>query len=229
MSNKTYLEAVNDVLVRLRETQVSSVTQTAYSNLIGAFVNDARDYVEGRYNWIGLEEIIEITTADGTAEYTLDGAGDQAGVTKIVDDTNDSVLIFRENDWMQEQTQLSPIGNGVPIYYSFSGQATDGDPLISFRPTPAGVYSIKAFTDKTGVPLVNDGDTIPVPPTLVVQLALALARGERGETGGATDLNTFPLADIWIQNAIIIESAKRPEELTWIVEGDRPNNTNWSQ
>lgn len=229
MSSKTYLQAVNDVILRLRETEVSTVNQTAYSKLIGAFVNDARDYVEGRYNWIGLEEIINVTTSDGTAEYTLDGAGDQAGITDIVDDTNKRTLIFKENDWLQKQTQISPLSNDEPIYYSISGQASDGDPLLTLRPTPAGAYTLKVYTDKTGVPLTGDTDTIPVPPTLVVQLALALARGERGETGGATDLNTFPLADIWIQNAIIIESAKRPEDLTWVVDGDRPHNTNWNQ
>ena len=41
----TYLELVNDVLVRLRETTVSTVTQTAYSSLIGKFVNDGKRQV----------------------------------------------------------------------------------------------------------------------------------------------------------------------------------------
>ena len=35
----TYLELVNDVLVRLRESTVSTVGETTYSSLIGKFVN----------------------------------------------------------------------------------------------------------------------------------------------------------------------------------------------
>jgi len=31
----TFLQAVNDVLIRLRENQVSTVTETTYSTLIG--------------------------------------------------------------------------------------------------------------------------------------------------------------------------------------------------
>jgi hypothetical protein len=42
----TYLELVNDVLVRLRETTVSSVSETSYSSLIGKFVNDAKRQIE---------------------------------------------------------------------------------------------------------------------------------------------------------------------------------------
>jgi hypothetical protein len=38
----TYLQAVNDVLVRLREEEVSTVSETTYSALIGKFVNDAK-------------------------------------------------------------------------------------------------------------------------------------------------------------------------------------------
>ena len=40
---KRYLDLVNDVLVRLREAQVSSVSQNGYSSLIGALINDAKE------------------------------------------------------------------------------------------------------------------------------------------------------------------------------------------
>ena len=42
----TYLNLVNNVLRRLRETEVTSVQTTAYSKLIGDIVNDAKDLVE---------------------------------------------------------------------------------------------------------------------------------------------------------------------------------------
>ena len=46
----TYLDLVNDVLVRLREAQVTSVSQNGYSSLIGALVNDAKRETEDAWN-----------------------------------------------------------------------------------------------------------------------------------------------------------------------------------
>ena len=40
----TYLQLVNNVLIRLREQEVSSVGDTVYSSLIGVLVNDATEY-----------------------------------------------------------------------------------------------------------------------------------------------------------------------------------------
>ena len=45
----TYLEMVNDVLVRLREPVVTTVSETTYSALIGKFVNDAKRQIEDTF------------------------------------------------------------------------------------------------------------------------------------------------------------------------------------
>ena len=58
----TYLELVNDVLIRLRETTVSTVSETTYSALIGKFVNDAKRQIEDSYNWNCLAQTITVTT-----------------------------------------------------------------------------------------------------------------------------------------------------------------------
>ena len=42
----TYLDLVNNVLRRLREDEVSSVSESSYSKLVGDFVNDAKQFVE---------------------------------------------------------------------------------------------------------------------------------------------------------------------------------------
>ena len=41
-----YLTIVNEVLRRLREDEVSAVANTAYSKMVGDFVNDAKRIVE---------------------------------------------------------------------------------------------------------------------------------------------------------------------------------------
>ena len=47
----TYLELVNNVLRRLRETEVTTVQSTSYSKLIGDIVNDAKRLVEDAWDW----------------------------------------------------------------------------------------------------------------------------------------------------------------------------------
>ena len=71
----TYLELVNDVLVRLREPTVATVTATDYSTLIGKFVNDAKRQIEDAFSWNVLGQTITVTTTSGTYSYALTGAG----------------------------------------------------------------------------------------------------------------------------------------------------------
>ena len=66
----TYLELVNDVLVRLRESTVSTVGETTYSSLIGKFVNDAKRQIEDSYSWNCLSTVVTVTTA-ATQAHTL--------------------------------------------------------------------------------------------------------------------------------------------------------------
>jgi len=66
---RTYLQLVNDVLVRLRETQVSTVTQTPYSTLIGALVNDAKREVEDAWQWSQLLDYLTFNCASGIVSY----------------------------------------------------------------------------------------------------------------------------------------------------------------
>ena len=42
----TYLNLVNNVLRRLREDEVASVSNDTYSKMVGDFVNDAKQFVE---------------------------------------------------------------------------------------------------------------------------------------------------------------------------------------
>ena len=46
-----YLTLVNSVLRRLREDEVSAVANTAYSKMVGAYVNHAKKKVENEHKW----------------------------------------------------------------------------------------------------------------------------------------------------------------------------------
>ena len=58
----TFLELVNDVLIRLREPVVTTYNETTYSTLIAKFVNDTKRQVEDAFNWNALGQTITIST-----------------------------------------------------------------------------------------------------------------------------------------------------------------------
>ena len=50
----TYLNLVNNVLRRLREEEVTSVSSSTYGKMVGDFVNDAKRIVEDSWDWSAL-------------------------------------------------------------------------------------------------------------------------------------------------------------------------------
>lgn len=224
----TYLEAVNGVMRRLRESTVSSVSSTDYSTLIGDFINDARQYVEERWEWISLEEAITITTSSGLSEYVVDGAGDGGNIASIVNNTGQWQMKQADAlELVQRDVLAGTTTTGSPTQYAFTGVASDLDPQITVYPQPTAAETLTAYVDKTGVALVNDTDTLAVPSQPVVQMAYALALSERGDTGGTAGGTQLALAEVYIANAIMADAQKRPAELLWDEGGRDSNNTNW--
>ncbi len=62
----TFLELVNDVLIRLREPTVTTVTLNSYSTLIGRFVNDAKRQIEDAFSWNVLGQTVTVSTVAAT-------------------------------------------------------------------------------------------------------------------------------------------------------------------
>ena len=86
---QTYLQIVNNVLTRLRETEVTSVSDTPYSALIGVFVNDAKREVEDAYDWNALDTTITLATVAGQKAYSLTGIGARFKTQDVINDTQD--------------------------------------------------------------------------------------------------------------------------------------------
>jgi hypothetical protein len=80
-----YIQLVNDVLIRLRETEVSSVNDNAYSKLIAKFVNDAKRNVEDAYNWNALSDTLTAVTATDIFNYVLVGSGQRFRVIDVLE------------------------------------------------------------------------------------------------------------------------------------------------
>jgi hypothetical protein len=184
----TYLDLVNNVLRRLRETEVASVQSTAYSKLIGDIVNDAKDLVENSWDWSALRNPLTITTSAGTYTYALTGGGNKVKKFNIINDTSNLVM------------------------YTFRNTDASDDPNIDVYPKPDGVYSLRFSGAFRNADLSANTDTLEVPPMPVVHLAVALAARERGETGGTSTQEYFTIANRYLADAIAQDAGRHPEE-----------------
>ena len=207
----TYLELVNDVLVRLRETTVSTVTQTSYSSLIGKFVNDAKRQVEDAFPWNVLGTTITISTTSGTYSYALTGAGQKFQVIDALNVTSNLGMKNIDFVSMNRYQNFSTPVDGIPTYYAFDGVDGNYDTKVTIYPRPNGVYSIPFSLAVPQATLSSDSTVIKVPDTLVSQNAYARALVERGEDGGLNSSEAYALYKSMLSDHIALEGTRYPE------------------
>ncbi|NBW37848.1 MAG: hypothetical protein EBR30_23085, partial [Cytophagia bacterium] len=171
----TYLELVNDVLVRLREETVSTVTETTYSSLIGKFVNDAKRQIEDAFAWNVLGTTITVTTVQGTYSYALTGAGQKFQVLDVLNVTSNIRMKNIDFATMNRFQNFSTPVEGIPAYYAFDGVDGSYDTKVTIYPRPDGVYSIPFSLTVPQATLSSDSTIVKVPDTLVAQNAYARA------------------------------------------------------
>jgi hypothetical protein len=211
-----YIQLVNSVLRRLRETEVSSVADNAYSKLIGEFVNDAKRQAEDAYPWNALSDTLTASTADGIFNYVLVGSGQRFRVIDVLNDTSNSVVQNATTRWMNEQFLLTSVQNGSPAYYNFNGTNSNGDTQVDLFPIPNGVYELRFNIIKPQVALVSDADTLLIPSEPVIFNATARAMAERGEDGGIASGEMYAIYKQSLADAIAIESGRYIEESAWM-------------
>jgi hypothetical protein len=208
----TYLELVNDVLIRLRETTVSTVSETAYSALIGKFVNDAKRQIEDSYNWNVLGQTITVSTTSGTSSYALTGAGQKFRIAEALNTTNYIVLSNIAVSDMNRNLNFGTPVQGVPTEYCFSGVDGSGDTKVDLFPIPNGVYTLKFDLTIPQANLSSDGTSVKVLDYLVAQSAYARGLIERGEDGGTASNEAYALFRGMLSDAIALESTRYPED-----------------
>lgn len=211
-----YIQLVNSVLRRLRETEVSSVADNAYSKLIGEFINDAKRQVEDAYAWNALSETLSASTTNGIFNYVLEGSGQRFRMIDVLNDTSNSVVQNATTRWMNEQFLLTSVQRGSPAYYNFNGTDANGDTQVDLFPIPNGVYDIRFNVIKPQVALSADADFLLVPSEPVIFNATARAIAERGEDGGILAGEMAFIYNQSLADAIAIESGRYIEEGAWV-------------
>lgn len=211
----TYLQLVNAVLIRLREAQVSAVSDTAYATLIGAFVNEAKRQVEDAWKWDALNTTITVNTVAGTSNYTVTGIGRRFKDATVNDTTNDAQLHNVPAQWIRDQQQLSTVQNGPPIYYAWNGN--DGtDSKIEFYPTPDGAYALKVNAYVPQADLSASSDVLTIQSEAVIAGAYARALVERGEDAGLASSEAYSLYKAILADQIALEATRQTENDCWV-------------
>ena len=212
----TYLQLINNVLIRLRESQVSTNNETAYSTLIGLFVNDAKRQIEDAFSWNVLGQTVNIVTTNGTYIYSMTGVGQKFQVQDAINTTSNvgmQNITFVE---MNRYQNLVPTTNGIPQYFAFDGVDGNGDTKVVLYPRPDGVYNIPFSVTVPQATLSADGTSVLVPDSLVVQNAYARALVERGEDGGLNSSEAYQLYRGMLSDQIALEGTRYPENQEFV-------------
>ena len=82
----TYLQAINQVLVKIGEEQVgaaaTSITEV-YELLVGSFVNDIKEQIEDAHNWRALRQTVNVTIPANSQSATITEADERSRLVRI--------------------------------------------------------------------------------------------------------------------------------------------------
>ena len=217
MALPTYLDLVNDVLVRMREPQVSTVSENTVSALVGKYINDAKRQVSDAYDWDAFNTPITVSTiANTTGPYSLTGAGVRYKTMDVINTTSfyEMSPLSHANYDSFYYTTPTPT-KGLPMYYSIKGVDTNGDIKVNFWPVPDAVYSIRFSLIVPEADFTTDASTTLLAKEPIVLGAFARALVERGEDGGLSSSEAYALYKSCMSDLIALELARSPENDTF--------------
>ena len=215
----TYLDIVNKVLRRLRESETTSVQGTgninAYTRLIGDYVNEAKAQIETAYDWSALRDTLTLTTAANTFNYVLVGAENSFKTLDVFNDTSKFEMRYQTSNWFNRYFLPDNPAKGSPTYYNYNGVDANGDSQVDLYPIPDGVYTVRFNVTKRNPDLSADTDKVVIPVRPIILLAVAMAIEERGEDGGQQSINAYQMAQSAMSDEIAMDAARHPEDSIW--------------
>ena len=215
----TYLELVNAVMRRLRESEVSTVQGTgnsnSYARLIGDFVNEAKSQVEVAWDWSALRSTLTLTTTPNVFNYELNGTQNNFKVLDVWNDSDDIEMQYKDASWFNREFLTATPQTGTPMFYNFNGVSADRDTQVDIYPIPDAVYDLRFNITQRNLELTEDAETTVLPTRPIILLATAMAIEERGEDGGQQSMNAYAAAQSALADEIAMDAARHPEDTIW--------------
>jgi hypothetical protein len=212
----TYLQAINKVLRRLREDEVTSPDTSAYSKLIGEFINDANRLVEDAWDWSMLRTITPVSgITDSSTIISVTGLSEADKILSVYNITDNVEVQLGSQQGLYNSVYIEQAPRGRPDNYVTLGQDSSGNTQVQFYPDSDG-SRVVLFNYVGRTPELTSGtDVVKAPSTPVIQLAHAMAAEERGETGGTTAGKLYAVAQSSLSDAIALDAGRFPTETVW--------------
>ena len=235
-----YKDLVNNILRRLREDEVGTVSENHYSKLVGAFVNDAKKAIEDAWQWQSLQETVTVTTEAGVASYDLEDyvtdtfnntISDRARLWIDIDsgypvvlcttsDKEKTLPVVEFSNYIVTRTsEINDSQTDEPTEVYFTNNATADESKssirVNFYPVPDGIYTYKIYLCNVQAEVTADNTDIRVPAQPVIQLAYLYCLYERGEEVGEMLNLTTAKADEALANAVSFDMLAQGADLSF--------------
>jgi hypothetical protein len=220
----TFREAINEVLIRLREETIAtdwsgnindSSTVTDYQKVIGSLINDSKRNTESYHDWLVLRETKDITTVAGTRNYSL-ASGQEIKIIDVINQSTGNNLVQVSRQYIN--STLYPSENsGEPLYYAFNGADSANNLKVDLEPKPDLVQTLSFDIVKYQDELKTASTVLKVPDKPVILGAWARAIAERGEDGGTQTGVVAAEVSESLNQAIMLDSGNTQYESDWYV------------
>jgi len=220
----TFREAINEVLIRLREDTISSdwtgdindsSTVSAYQKVVGALVNDSKRSIESYNDWLVLRETADIATVASTKNYSL-SSGQDFKILDVVNNSTGTQLIQVSKAYLNN-IKYPTDPTGEPLYYGFNGADASNNLKVDLSPIPIAVQTISFDIVKYQDVLTEATTVIKIPSKPLILGAWARAVAERGEDGGTQSSIIAEEAATAISQAIMMDSGNVQFESDWFI------------
>ena len=220
----TFREAINEVLIRLREDTISSnwsgdindsSTVTAYQKVIGALINDSKRSIESYHDWLVLRQTVDVSTVASTKNYNL-SSGQDFKILDVVNNSTGTQLIQVSKAYLNN-IKYPTDPTGEPLYYGFNGADTSNNLKVDLSPIPTAAQTISFDIVKYQDVLTEADTVIKIPSKPLILGAFARAVSERGEDGGTQSSLAAQEAANAISQAVMVDSGNVQFESDWFI------------
>lgn len=220
-SGLTWLQIINRVLVRLRESTVASNDTTDYSTMIGALVNSVKADIEDAYEWLAMRDTYSVSAVPGTTQYALTSAGPNA---RILDAWNTTAMIELKRgtfeDFNRKFFGWGTVQTGTPDQYLEAGFNSSLDLLVDIYPSPSATNALVFNIYKPQADLSLDADVPVCPQHVLIEETIERALIEKGEKEMpqlAPGEKLFIRRDL-LAEAVRNDASRDPDDQDWETE-----------
>lgn len=183
-SGLTYLQIVNRVLERLRESSVAAYNTNDYSSFIAGLVNQVKTEIEEAWYWHALRETFTVSATVGVVSYALTGSRMNAVIISGWNTTTGRKLERGTIGGFDSKFfGVSSVQTGGPEQWLPTGFDANYDCTLDVWPQPDTSYTLKFNVYVPQADLAADATVPLVPQNVLIEETIARALVERGEEG----------------------------------------------